>query len=609
MASFITNISIKNIKGYGDPATNICLELKTNRVNIIYAPNGSGKSSIATAFKALNRGSLSPTKDDMHHRDEALLPELSIVLDGQMYSADRNQNNISPVLESYVINCGTVVSTTQQNIGGRYTRVSGYLDIGNIVVIENIPPRVIPRYRISDIKNEFGLNGKILANRGDIFLNPEFWKVCEEIGTKIEFFPRAQYRRQLVEDVKAELQNLIGTAEEIKNNIQDNWFNNLELNPVYNEIMQAICSFTQGMSKIDCFDLFYQILYFWEHAKSDIKKANKRTAYEELKTKFDSNLALLDTTWRGVSSVENDGQLVVQFPRADEISNGQRDILTLVVELLKFKSSIQEGKKYILIIDEVFDYLDDANTITAQYFLSKFLELSNGNLFLCMFTHLNPFSFRNYIFSERKVNFVYLKHTQPVATKAMMAFISFREGLDKSDANQLDLYNKLSCYLFHYNPVAVDFSAQIEIYKTIADLRPNWGRTDVLHRILIDQVNKYLNGDSEYDPYAVAMALRLRVEKIIYNKLDSPQKKDSFVNEKMTKNKFEFAENNSIIIPDILYMINAIHNDADHLKYDAVNQIYLEKSMVYKLQNKVIQNIIKEIFEWNGVILTTQAID
>lgn len=105
------------------------------------------------------------------------------------------------------------------------------------------------------------------------------------------------------------------------------------------------------------------------------------------------------------------------------------------------------------------------------------------------------------------------------------------------------------------------------------------------------------------------MALRLRVEKIIYNQLDSQQKKDSFVNEKMTKNKFEFAENNSIIIPDILYMINAIHNDADHLKYDAVNQIYLEKSMVYKLQNKVIQNIIKEIFEWNGVILTTQAID
>lgn len=609
MASVITNISIKNIKGYGDPATNINLELKTNRVNIIYAPNGSGKSSIATAFKALTRGSLSPSKDDMHHKDDALLPELSIVLDGQRFSADRTSNTINNILEPYVINCGTVVSTTQQNIGGRFTKVSGYLDIENIVVIDNIPPIVIPKYRISDIKNEFGLNSKILVNRGDLFLNHKFWKTFEEIGSRIDFFSGAKSRMQLIFDIKAQIQTLTGTIENIRNNVQDNWFSNLENNPVYNEIMQAFRPFTQGMNKLDRFDLFYQICYFWHHVKTDIKKANKRTAYEEHRAKFDSNLALLDTTWKGISSTENNGQLVVQFPHADEISNGQRDILTLVVELLKFKSSIQEGKKYILIIDEVFDYLDDANTITAQYFLSKFLELSNGNLFLCMFTHLNPFSFRNYIFSERKVNFVYLKHTQPVATKAMMAFISFREGLDKSDANQLDLYNKLSCYLFHYNPVAVDFSAQIDIYKTIADLRPNWGRTEVLHKILIDQVNKYLNGDIEYDPYAVAMALRLRVEKIIYNQLDSQQKKDSFVNEKMTKNKFEFAENNSIIIPDILYMINAIHNDADHLKYDAVNQKYLEKSMVYKLQNKVIQNIIKEIFEWNGVILTTQAID
>lgn len=58
MASIITNISIKNIKGFGDPIRSIDLELKSNRVNIVYAPNGTGKSSIATAFKSLSRGAL-----------------------------------------------------------------------------------------------------------------------------------------------------------------------------------------------------------------------------------------------------------------------------------------------------------------------------------------------------------------------------------------------------------------------------------------------------------------------------------------------------------------------------------------------------------------------
>ena len=111
-----------------------------------------------------------------------------------------------------------------------------------------------------------------------------------------------------------------------------------------------------------------------------------------------------------------------------------------------------------------------------------------------------------------------------------------------------------------------------------------------------------------YDPYAVAMALRLRVEKIIYNQLKDQPQKNAFISEKTTKNKFKFAEDNAIIIPDILYLVNAIHNEADHLKYDATT-VYFEKSMVYKLQNNIIKGIIKQIFEWENKILTTQVID
>ena len=105
------------------------------------------------------------------------------------------------------------------------------------------------------------------------------------------------------------------------------------------------------------------------------------------------------------------------------------------------------------------------------------------------------------------------------------------------------------------------------------------------------------------------MALRLRVEKIVYNKLETQEQKDAFVNEKMTKNKFKFAEENAVVIPDTLNMINAIHNEADHLKYDAENHRYLEKAMVYKLQNNVIRSIIIQIFGWKGVALTTDTID
>lgn len=352
------------------------------------------------------------------------------------------------------------------------------------------------------------------------------------------------------------------------------------------------------------------MVYFVSNNKQEIKDANVRTEYDRKRELIDRNLSLLDTTWKNIRTAEENGKLIVKFPQSNEISNGQRDILTFIVELLKFKSSIVNGKKFLLIIDEVFDYLDDANTITAQCFLSKFLDVNKGNMYLCILTHLNPFSFKNYIFSDNKVNHVYLNNAIPVATQAIKAFISFREGLDrKNDPSQKCLYDKLSHDLFHYNPIQVDYSAEISAYKRNPNLRQTLGRTNILHQVLIDEVNKYLSGQHQYDPYGVAMALRLRVEKLVYEMIPDPMQKQTFINEKMTKNKFAFVEGLSINIPDVLNIINAIHNEADHLKYNQVTHTYEEKAMVYKLQNNAIIGIIKELFGWEGNQLTTTVID
>ena len=57
--------------------------------------------------------------------------------------------------------------------------MNGYLDIENITVIDKIPSIVVPRYRVTEIRTGFGVNGKILANRGELFGNNELWKACE----------------------------------------------------------------------------------------------------------------------------------------------------------------------------------------------------------------------------------------------------------------------------------------------------------------------------------------------------------------------------------------------------------------------------------------------
>lgn len=105
------------------------------------------------------------------------------------------------------------------------------------------------------------------------------------------------------------------------------------------------------------------------------------------------------------------------------------------------------------------------------------------------------------------------------------------------------------------------------------------------------------------------MALRIRVEKNIYEQLGTQAEKDEYVDQKMTKYKLAYAEDHGVMVPDVLNVVNAIHNEADHLKYDAISHQYLEKSMVYKLQNNVIQGMMKQIFGWNDVALSTAVID
>lgn len=61
-----------------------------------------------------------------------------------------------------------------------------------------------------------------------------------------------------------------------------------------------------------------------------------------------------------------------------------------------------------------------------------------------------------------------------------------------------------------------------------------------------------------------------------------------FVDEKMTKQKFEYCHNNNISVPDILYIVTAIYNEVDHVKFDSITNRYIEKPMVYKLQNNAV---------------------
>lgn len=592
----IESISIKNIKGFGDPATTIKVNIKPNKVNILYAPNGFGKSSITAAFNSLKPHSLDVPKELKHHKDDTLECEFSIVFDGETLSANKEKNDIQTEFLTFVINCRLNPVSVLHNMG-KFSTSSGYLDVKDIIVQNSIPPQVGVYYKYNTIKSDFGICGKVLSNIDKLLSDRNFLKALPATFESLDSFCAAKKRVQILDNIKATINAKKGTATDIISELQPELFLALNAEEKYLVFIAALNPFIADASDFERFSLFYQLLYLRKRCRAELKKAIERADYEAFLENYNNNLHMLDSTWKGIRAIESDGKLVVKYPQADEISNGQRDVLTLVSQLIAFSSKISDEKKYILIIDEVFDYLDDANTIAAQYYLSSFLKKHKNNIYLCLMTHLNPYTFRNYIFNKKVVNDVYLCNNVPCASDAMMAFIAFRQKLDRKVGEQMVLYENLSHDLFHYNPVKVDYTTAINKFKSHKDLKPTWGKTNVLHQILVEETNKYLSGNQSYDPYAVAIALRLRIEKKLYDKLPDEYKAD-FVEQKMTKNKFTYCEEHGVIIPDVYNIINAIHNEADHLSYNDSRGEFEEKTMVYKLQNNVVLNIIRKLFNW-----------
>ena len=108
-------------------------------------------------------------------------------------------------------------------------------------------------------------------------------------------------------------------------------------------------------------------------------------------------------------------------------------------------------------------------------------------------------------------------------------------------------------------------------------------------------MNKYLSGTTDYDPYSVCLAIRIRVEKLAYEKLTSQNTCDEFLNISKTKDKWLFVENQGIIIPDSFYVMGSIYNDAEHL-----NDPNKDKNCIYKLYHKVIKKLVQNFFAHDG---------
>lgn len=579
----IKNVEITNVKGIGNHVFD--LDLVPNKPNILVAPNGFGKSSFSIGFDSLRRNKIELDDKNYHLNVDTNRPILSLVVEDsngtRTLTANDTQNTINGEFDVFVINSQLMAKATKLNFGGR-VHVKPSLEIAPIILIPTIPPKAFFNYSSGEEKVAFGENGKILPNIKDVF---SCASLLNDVVTQVDLnkFTQVKISKSL-DAVKAEINLHAGKSDSIKQYIIDNKIIELQAIAEFNHLATILRQFDGIQNDVDSFLAAYQIIHVYQIMGADFKKAVNYVCFLEDKEFYERTIDDFNTTRHRIRPKvdKTHNCLIVEWPKAHEISNGQRDVLSFVTMLMKAKRNFKK-QNCILVIDEIFDYLDDANLISFQYFVTNMIEemkLEGKCFFPILMTHLDPIYFNHFCFNKHKIKVVYLKDVAIHSNPHILNLIRKRE--DPTIKVLIDQHH------FHYHPAQINISADFHALG----LPQTWGDSNRFHLFIEGEVVKYLNDQTDFDPLAICFGVRIKIEFLLYSKITDPNNSQRFLDEHGTKKKLEFCEAIGIDVPEVFYLLGIIYNDNLHIRHgqDSIRPVAI------KLENLTIKKMIRDIF-------------
>lgn len=583
MKMTISSISIKNVKGIQNRTFD--LNISPNKPSLLVAPNGFGKSSIAIAFASLRSNRVELHDDHFFENDQNNLPEITIKYkkpDNTIVDliADSSSNAISDEFSYFVINSQVKANGIGRSFGGRNI-VTASLEIEAVTLIDTIPERCTFGYSYSSQKSYFNKNGKVLPNISGLFDNLKLVMKLSELYSEFDAVLLVRNQKIISNFIKnVDLEN--GTREQLFAVISASHINLLLEIESLKKIAETIKDLeaTINNSLVQAFLAAIQIANVYQSDKVKFKKACKYCSYKLEVDSYTSLLKSFNTTWKEIKPEVNGRSLVVKFPKVQLVSNGQRDILSFISLIIRAKRRLNKDK-CILIIDEVFDYLDDANLISAQYYVTKLIDeykKDGKEIYPLILTHLNPRYFKNYAFSKQKVYYLDKRDGSCVSNHLIKLLIKRNEASIKDDVSK---------YLLHFHPEEINKKSEFQQLG----IKASWGAGDGFKQFIDTEMQKFLS-DSHYDPLAVCCGVRRKIEEIVYADLSTDESKITFLDEHGTKNKLQVAEECGVIVPEYFYLLGIIYNDGMHWKENQDNV----SPIAAKLENMTIKKLITDAF-------------
>jgi hypothetical protein len=570
MIKQINCIKIENIRWIKDRKFPF-EDMYANKPHILVAPNWFWKSSITIGFKSLNKNKVVLDKKNFHENKEANKPKIWLIVtlednSKKEYIADENSNLISKELDVFVIN-NAIIPKAKGKSFRWFVSKEASLEIETIILIDKIHKKKEVKYTYNDFQKKLVTKKIKLPNLSKVLKNKDLMvKIWTNKDYK-ELVKSAQWKKKNMNiEIIYKTLNEFHTAKEVEDYIValgDSNKNLLNFNIDFKTFITwtisdlFLCLLQLIDLNINQSDLFKDMISYYQY---DLEKQTYIAIFDSI-----------GSTRKQIKPKEHKWKYVLDFPDVRNISNGERDIFSFVGNLFKILGKIKKDN-VILIIDEVFDYLDDANLIICQYYISKAIQeskLKNRKLFPLIMTHLNPGYFKSYVFSNQKVHFL---KKDTAAIKFNLANIIKERWKDEV----------LVKYFFHYNPdsekQSIDRAKDLNTFKEY-------------NMYIEKELLSYCN-DEIYDPLAVCCFLRFYIEKYLYTFLDVTQR-EQFLIINWTNKKMDYFKTLDKDIPDIFYLLGIIYNDGLHIDNRKERYRWLRS----KLDNNIIKSIIKEIKE------------
>lgn len=576
----ICRIKVENVKGA--KCHDIVANIIPNKPSLLVAPNGFGKSSITAAFSSLIPSKLKLDDDHLHEGSVNNRPKLTIDFQdpaGGIITlvADDGRNELTGKFDVFVINSRLEAKATKRNMG-RFTAASASLKISEVVLVDKIPKTAHFNYRVADLRRTFGANGKCLPNIEFIFKNStalgEFSKEYQLL-TKFSGVRIQEKIKEIIQSINQ--QN--GDVAAIKQWIEVNCLAELKQIQCLERAASIFLEHTTEIkSQTEALLCAYQLCTIYSLDPTKFKSACTYAQYIADKEIYKQVISSFDTTWKDVKPKEQKGQLVVDFPGAMQISNGQRDSLTFAAMTQRINGRI--GKRdTILIIDEVFDYLDDANITAAQYYISNLIDSAKSSgrkIYPLIFTHLNPIYFKNYTFSDQKVYFID-KRTQSINEHFKKIILKREDATIKHGVER---------HFIHYHPGDADLRTEF----IALGLKQSLGESKNFRAYTLGEWEKYKRNEPEYDPFAVCCFVRVKLEEIAYKKIADPDHQTKFIDTNKTRSKLEYARSIGVKVSETAFLLGIIYNEGLHVRHNVDNS----SPVVAKLENLVIRKMVIE---------------